>query len=181
MSLRAGSEGEVRTFCGRMFLRSELELMRQVATEYPALAVTEIARTVCELLDWKRPGGNLKNHECRQLLEQLAQEEYLQLPTLQDGMPGPEAGQAIAIVRGTRSGGVQSPGMRAAGIDAGGGPTGKPSVARAHGALSLYGLQRAIWRQPALLGAPLWPGLGLYVMDIASVEDAGAGSMDRLG
>lgn len=70
------------TFCGRTFRAGELELMRQTAREFSALGVTEIARTLCEWLEWKRPGGGLKNHECRQLLEQLAAEGFLQLPAL---------------------------------------------------------------------------------------------------
>jgi hypothetical protein len=73
---------ESLSFCGRTFHAQELELMRQIAREFSALGVTEIARTVCELLAWKRPGGGLKNHECRQLLEQLASEEFLRLPAL---------------------------------------------------------------------------------------------------
>src|ERR1039458_3782750 len=48
----------------------------------PGLGVTEIARTVCELLEWKRPNGGLKNHECRQLLERLAAEGVLTPPEL---------------------------------------------------------------------------------------------------
>src|SRR6516225_5779384 len=55
------------TFCGRTFRVQEVELMREIAQDYAGLGVTEIARTVCELLDWKRPNGGLKNHECRQL------------------------------------------------------------------------------------------------------------------
>lgn len=70
------------TYCGRTFRTGELELMRQTALEFSALGVTEIARTVCELLEWKRPSGALKNHECRQLLERLAAEEFLKLPDL---------------------------------------------------------------------------------------------------
>jgi hypothetical protein len=70
------------TFCGRTFHSHELELMRQIAAQFSALGVTEIARTVCELLEWKRPSGGLKNHECRQLLEQLAAEGTLTLPEL---------------------------------------------------------------------------------------------------
>ena len=73
---------ESLTFCGRTFAADELELMRQTAAEFSALGVTEIARTVCELLRWQRPGGGLKNHECRQLLELLAAEGALQLPEL---------------------------------------------------------------------------------------------------
>jgi len=73
---------ESLTFCGRMFRSGELELMRHTALEFSALGVTEIARTVCELLEWKRPSGGLKNHECRQLLERLAAAGALQLPEL---------------------------------------------------------------------------------------------------
>jgi hypothetical protein len=56
--------------------------MRVVAHDYAGLGVTEIARTICELLEWKRPSGGLKNHECRQLLERLQAEGALRLPAL---------------------------------------------------------------------------------------------------
>jgi hypothetical protein len=81
---------ESLTFCGRTFRADELGLMRQMAREFSALGVTEIARTVCELLNWTRPNGGLKNHECRQLLERLQGEGFLQLPELrQRGGRGP--------------------------------------------------------------------------------------------
>ena len=81
---------KVVTFCGRTFSATELELMRQTAAEFSALGVTEIARTVCELLEWKRPNGKLKNHECRQLLERLQAEGVLTLPALRNlGGRGP--------------------------------------------------------------------------------------------
>lgn len=73
---------ESLTFCGRTFGPGELELMRQTARDFSALGVTEIARTVCELLEWTRPSGGLKNHECRQLLERLQAEGFLKLPEL---------------------------------------------------------------------------------------------------
>jgi len=73
---------ESLTFCGRNFSPSELDLMRQTAWDFSALGVTEIARTVCELLEWTRPSGGLKNHECRQLLERLQAEGFLKLPEL---------------------------------------------------------------------------------------------------
>jgi hypothetical protein len=81
---------ESLTFCGRPFRTHELELMRQIAREFSALGVTEIARTICELLGWERPNGGLKNHECRQLLERLQAEGFLELPELrQRGGRGP--------------------------------------------------------------------------------------------
>jgi Domain of unknown function (DUF4338) len=78
------------TYCGRRFSSEDLELMRQAAHDYAALGITEIARTVCEWLDWKRPNGRLKNHECRRLLERLREEGFLRLPPLrQCGKRGP--------------------------------------------------------------------------------------------
>jgi hypothetical protein len=70
------------TFSGRTFHCQELELMRDIARQFSALGVTEIARTICELLEWKRPNGALKNHECRLLLERLAAQGALTLPEL---------------------------------------------------------------------------------------------------
>jgi hypothetical protein len=68
--------------CGRSFTPQEVELMRVMARDYAGLGVTEIARTICELLEWMRPNGGLKNHECRQLLEHLAEKGVLTLPAL---------------------------------------------------------------------------------------------------
>jgi hypothetical protein len=89
---------ESLTFCGRMFAAAELELMRQTAREFSALGVTEIARTVCELLEWKRPSGRLKDHECRLLLERLQAEGLLKLPQLlQRGGRGPRRTDLSAV------------------------------------------------------------------------------------
>ena len=56
--------------------------MQSIANEYAGLGVTEISRTVCELLEWKRPNGGLKNLECRQFLERLREQGLLTLPEL---------------------------------------------------------------------------------------------------
>ena len=47
------------TFCGRTFTAQEVELMRTVAQDYAGLGVTEIARTICELLERLQAGGVL--------------------------------------------------------------------------------------------------------------------------
>src|SRR6266545_7172823 len=74
-------------FCGRPFLATEIELIRNVASDFRSLSLTELARTICELLEWKRPNGRLKNHECRLLLEKLSGEGMLSLPRLQESGP----------------------------------------------------------------------------------------------
>lgn len=82
----------VITFAGRRFSSEELALMRQAATDYAGLGITEISRTLCEWLDWKRPNGRLKNHECRLLLERLRDEGFLALPALHhSGRRGPRS------------------------------------------------------------------------------------------
>jgi len=78
------------TFCGRRFCGDELALIRQATIDYAPLGITEIARTICEWLDWRRPNGRLKNHECRLLLERLQHQGLLRLPDLhRSGRRGP--------------------------------------------------------------------------------------------
>jgi hypothetical protein len=96
------------TYCGRRFSSEDLELMRQAAHDYAALGITEIARTVCEWLDWTRPNGRLKNHECRLLLERLRDEGFLTLPPLrQSGKRGPRV-PALSLASEPQSP-IQSP------------------------------------------------------------------------
>ena len=61
--------------------------MHEMAQDYAGLAVTEIARTVCELLPWKRANGRLKDQECRQLLEYLCDQGWLRLPAVRNSGP----------------------------------------------------------------------------------------------
>jgi len=78
------------TFSGRTFSTPELQLIQEISRDYAALGRTEISRTLCELLDWKRANGRLKNHECRLLLERLQAWGWLQLPTVRPlGRRGP--------------------------------------------------------------------------------------------
>ncbi len=71
---------------------AELELIGRTTAEFAGLGITEISRTVCELLEWKRPNGGLKNIECRQFLEKLCAEGRLSLPALRVTKPrGPQA------------------------------------------------------------------------------------------
>jgi len=67
-------------FCGRAFTEEEVVLIREVVTTCGGISRMELANTVCELLDWKRPGGRLKARECRDLLERLEDQGILKLP-----------------------------------------------------------------------------------------------------
>ena len=78
------------TFCGRTSAASEMELMRGIAGEFSALGVTEIARTVCELLI-ETARRRSKESGVPALLERLwAAEGLLKLPDVrQRGGKGP--------------------------------------------------------------------------------------------
>ena len=86
----SSTEPGVITYSGRKFSPEELALIGQAARDYAGLGITEIARTICEWLDWRRPNGRLKNHECRLLLERLQDQGRLSLPALRhSGRRGP--------------------------------------------------------------------------------------------
>jgi hypothetical protein len=67
-------------FCGREFTSEEVSLIQEVVETCTGISRTELAHTVCELLDWKRSGGGLKARECRDLLERLEGQGVLVLP-----------------------------------------------------------------------------------------------------
>jgi hypothetical protein len=67
-------------FCGREFTAKEVSLIQEVVETCAGISRFELAHTVCELLEWKRPGGGLKARECRDLLERLESQGVLTLP-----------------------------------------------------------------------------------------------------
>ena len=67
-------------FSGRTFSAREMTLIRDVVRDCPGLSRMELARTVCELLRWRRPNGRLKARECREFLERLDTDGALALP-----------------------------------------------------------------------------------------------------
>jgi hypothetical protein len=74
-------------FCGQVVNEKALSLIRQVIERYPNLSRTELANTLCELLEWSRPNGGLKTVECRQFLETLDARSLIQLPQRRVGRP----------------------------------------------------------------------------------------------
>jgi hypothetical protein len=67
-------------FSGRRFSSTELDLIVQVTKRFSALSLTELSKTLCELLEWQRPNGKLKYEECRAFLEKLQADHRIALP-----------------------------------------------------------------------------------------------------
>lgn len=74
-------------FCGRPVSAQELEVVKAVTCDCAGLSRTELANTLCEILDWRRPNGKLKTVECRTFLEELDAQSILQLPKGRSGRP----------------------------------------------------------------------------------------------
>lgn len=69
--------GDGLSFCGHALTETELALIRQITREFANLALTELAATVCELLEWRRPNGGLKSRECYLFLRELHRRGWL--------------------------------------------------------------------------------------------------------
>jgi len=63
--------GDGLAFCGRSLTEAELAMIRGITREFANLAWTELAATLCELLQWRRPNGGLKSRECYLFLREL--------------------------------------------------------------------------------------------------------------
>jgi Domain of unknown function (DUF4338) len=69
--------GDALSFCGHALTEEELGLLRQITREFSSLAWTELAATICELLQWRRPNGGLKSRECYLFLRELHRRGWL--------------------------------------------------------------------------------------------------------
>ncbi len=67
-------------FCGKWLDIEALLLIKELAEDFWGISQTELANTVCELLDWKRPNGKLKTVECRQFLQDLGERGVIGIP-----------------------------------------------------------------------------------------------------
>mgnify|MGYP006292332669 CR=1 FL=1 len=77
----------IRKFCGQEVSKRQFQEIKEIIGDFPNLSRTELASTICELFDWKRPTGKLKTVECRQWLESLADKKIIILPDRKPGRP----------------------------------------------------------------------------------------------
>jgi hypothetical protein len=91
---------ETLTFCGQRVTAEDLAVIRRLVNLYGGLSRTELASTICELLDWQRPNGGLKTIECRQFLESLHERSVIALPELRIGRPRGSRTKVVHSERG---------------------------------------------------------------------------------
>jgi len=96
-------------FLGRRVTGEDLTMMQEIVASCAGLTRMELARTVCELLGWRRRSERLKARECREFLEKLDTDGLLVLPDKRAGrpvgsrteVPVTERGNPGAVIQGT--------------------------------------------------------------------------------
>src|SRR5260370_37705675 len=71
------------TFSGRRFTRKRLAQVLETVEGFPKLSRTELARTLCEHLNWKTPNGKNKEESSLTMLEELEAQGVVSLPAKQ--------------------------------------------------------------------------------------------------
>lgn len=75
-------------FCGQVVTKEQMNEIAEIVATFPKLSRNELAQTICELLEWKRPTGKLKTVECVQFLDRLDEDGVISLPACrQQGAP----------------------------------------------------------------------------------------------
>lgn len=77
---RTDVEATALTFKGRQFASDEIRLIQEVVGTFLKLSRQELANTICELVEWRRPNRGLKTWEARDLLEELERTGQIVLP-----------------------------------------------------------------------------------------------------
>jgi hypothetical protein len=85
--MRSAHHDEGLEFKDRAFSVAELQLIQEVVADHGHLSRQELANTVCELLDWRRPNGGVKTWEAKELLASLEVRGLLGLPPLRTTKP----------------------------------------------------------------------------------------------
>jgi hypothetical protein len=72
-------------YCGRDFNTAEIQSIRALISENPEFNRAQLSRRVCEILNWRRPDGRLKDMSCRVAMLRMQEDGLLQLPAPQNG------------------------------------------------------------------------------------------------
>lgn len=73
---------------GRFLTKTEVNAIRSLLLENPSWNRTRLSRELCELWNWRRPDGQLKDMACRELLRKLERQSLIKLPPRQNPGPG---------------------------------------------------------------------------------------------
>jgi hypothetical protein len=67
-------------YCGRDFSPTDIQAIRDLIAQEPALRRSPLSRRLCELLGWYKPNGELKDMTCRVALLRMHEQGLITLP-----------------------------------------------------------------------------------------------------
>ena len=70
-----------KRYSGRFFSRQEIEQIRELIRTSPQASRQQLSYRVCEVFDWRKPDGSLKDMSCRVALLRMHREGLIELPT----------------------------------------------------------------------------------------------------
>jgi hypothetical protein len=71
---------QIVRYCGRDFSPQEIDWIRNLVAQDPAISRFQISKRFCEYADWRKPDGGLKDMSCRVALLKMARAGILRLP-----------------------------------------------------------------------------------------------------
>ncbi len=172
-------------FCGTRLSAAELEMIRETIGDCAGLSRTELANTICELLEWRRSKRVFEGTRMPPVSRRTGEQGYF-------AASGEKRERAHCKTLGcrrrhgrtardhVREGQRSGAGVAGTGAD----HAAAASVARVGGPLSLSWLQGSFWGQFALLcphGPPATATGRLSSAQQSRLEDGGARQVDRLG
>jgi hypothetical protein len=67
-------------YCGREFSVADIQAIRRLMEQKPSLRRTPLSRRLCELFEWTKPNGELKDMTCRVALLRMQADGLISLP-----------------------------------------------------------------------------------------------------
>ncbi len=67
-------------YCGREFSLDDIQAIKRLMEQDPSLKRTSLSRRLCELFDWTKPNGELKDMTCRVALLRMQADGLITLP-----------------------------------------------------------------------------------------------------
>ena len=74
-------------YCARHFSSDDIQTIHRLIAHSPGLKRTALSRTICALLDWRKPNGELKDMSCRVALLRMQADGLIELPPSQIPQP----------------------------------------------------------------------------------------------
>ncbi|MEK7378541.1 MAG: hypothetical protein AABZ71_06525, partial [Candidatus Binatota bacterium] len=72
-------------YCGRSFTVSQMEAIRALIADNPRASRLRLSQLVCQILDWRRLDGRLKDMSCRVAMLRMQDDGLIQLPPPRHG------------------------------------------------------------------------------------------------